>query len=206
MTSQDLALIEFLGSTGLVITAEQAARWYYKTKTPKGSINKARRRLLYLTTKKMPELKRAQIYRGPYVYYHKKNPTNLVHALMATEFLSRLSAVYEPLSINKEFQGLLKGYNTRPDLYVVVQGRSERLGILVECENSKTFNKKEEYKQIIGARKNNQLKDILPYRTLIVVVDKKDPEINGISWIDKDYKNFDKWLKYIVGKYGVEGD
>lgn len=197
LTSRDIDLINFLDENNLIITAEQAAKYFYRSPTGnhKSALTVAQRRLALCC-----ELKQLNRYRDHidqcYVYFTGRRPTKITHRLMITDFLVNMHRKYEVIDFKVEYKSLEKQYNMRPDVYIIFKFGQKIVSALVECENTKTFSNDEKYLQLFRDIQNKKLLHILPYPLVPICVCKSEP-ITKLEplWIQSDYSNFSK-LEY----------
>ena len=140
LTSRDIKLIDFLEENNLIITAELAALYFYRSPTDnlKSALTVAQRRLAICH--ELGQIKRCRDHIDQcYIYYTGKRPSKVEHKLMITKFLINMLRKYEVIKFKVEFKDLEKQYNMRPDVFIVFRFANKTVSALVECENTKTY-------------------------------------------------------------------
>ena len=120
LTSRDIKLIDFLEENNLIITAELAAQYFYRSPTNnfRSALTVAQRRLALCC--ELGQLKRCRDHIDQcYIYYLGKRPSKVDHRLMVTEFLINMHKKYEVVKFKVEFKELEKQYSMRPDVFIV---------------------------------------------------------------------------------------
>lgn len=199
ITSRDIKVIDFLEKTNLLITAEQASRFFYQSPSgnKKSAITVAQRRLGVAY-----ELKQINRFRDhidqSFVYYYKKKPTKVDHKLLMTEFIINFEKDFEIINIKSEYKDLEEQYGIRPDLYIEFKFGTKTLIALVECDNTKGFTSGDSYVQILSDKRAGKLKEILPYPITVISCCKTKPQhpLNPI-WVNSDFTDFSK-IKYTL--------
>lgn len=198
LTTRDLKLINFLEETNLFITAEQAAKWFYKSPSNnhKSALTVAQRRLA--TCHELNKLKRFRDHIDQsFIYYTGDKPRKIEHKIMMMNFIISMYQRYEILEIHSEFKDIEKAYNLRPDLYIVFKFGNNVFATFVEVENTKNFTSGEKYAHLYTDKRQGKLKETLPYITTLICVSKNDPINDFINptWIKDDLSDFVK-LEY----------
>ena len=105
LTSRDIKLIDFLEENNLIITAELAAQYFYRSPTDnfKSALTVAQRRLALCC--ELGQLKRCRDHIDQcYIYYLGKRPSKVDHRLMVTEFLINMQKNMKLLSLKSSLK------------------------------------------------------------------------------------------------------
>ena len=206
LTSRDIKLIDFLEENNLIITAELAAQYFYRSPTNnfRSALTVAQRRLALCC--ELGQLKRCRDHIDQcYIYYLGKRPSKVDHRLMVTKFLINMHKKYEVVKFKVEFKELEKQYSMRPDVFIVFKFGNKIVSALVECENTKTYSNETKYKTLYTDYANKKLLHILPYPLWLICVSKQEPEtILKPLWINSDYSNFSVLEQQLIREYVVK--
>ena len=191
LTSRDVKLIDFLEENNLIITAELAALYFYRSPTDnlKSALTVAQRRLAICH--ELGHIKRCRDHIDQcYIYYTGKRPSKVDHKLMITKFLINMLRKYEVIKFKVEFKDLEKQYNMRPDVFIVFRFANKTVSALVECENTKTYSNEEKYKIMYSDYANKKLLHVLPYPLWLICVSNQEPDTKlKPLWLYSDYNN-----------------
>lgn len=205
LTSRDVKLIDFLEENNLIITAELAALYFYRSPTDnlKSALTVAQRRLAICH--ELGQIKRCRDHIDQcYIYYTGKRPSKVEHKLMITKFLINMLRKYEVIKFKVEFKDLEKQYNMRPDVFIVFRFANKTVSALVECENTKTYSNEEKYKIMYSDYANKKLLHVLPYPLWLICVSNQEPDTKlKPLWLNSDYNNFSKLEQQLIREYVV---
>ena len=205
LTSRDVKLIDFLEENNLIITAELAALYFYRSPTDnlKSALTVAQRRLAICH--ELGQIKRCRDHIDQcYIYYTGKRPSKVEHKLMITKFLINMLRKYEVIKFKVEFKDLEKQYNMRPDVFIVFRFANKIVSALVECENTKTYSNEEKYKIMYSDYANKKLLHVLPYPLWLICVSNQEPDTKlKPLWLNSDYNNFSKLEQQLIREYVV---
>lgn len=205
LTSRDIKLIDFLEENNLIITAELAALYFYRSPTDnlKSALTVAQRRLAICH--ELGQIKRCRDHIDQcYIYYTGKRPSKIDHKLMITKFLINMLRKYEVIKFKVEFKDLEKQYNMRPDVFIVFRFANKTVSALVECENTKTYSNEEKYKIMYSDYANKKLLHVLPYPLWLICVSNQEPDTKlKPLWLNSDYNNFSKLEQQLIREYVV---
>ena len=205
LTSRDVKLIDFLEENNLIITAELAALYFYRSPTDnlKSALTVSQRRLAICH--ELGQIKRCRDHIDQcYIYYTGKRPSKVEHKLMITKFLINMLRKYEVIKFKVEFKDLEKQYNMRPDVFIVFRFANKTVSALVECENTKTYSNEEKYKIMYSDYANKKLLHVLPYPLWLICVSNQEPDTKlKPLWLNSDYNNFSKLEQQLIREYVV---
>ncbi len=198
LTTRDIQVINFLESTHLIMTSEQIARYFYRTKmeqTTHSLINIANTRLKVMI--KTKNLKRVREFNNQrYIYYlQKKSPKRSQHKLIMSEFIVKLKE--NGFVINKvelEYKALQQNYHLRPDMRLELEYYGLKFVAIVEVDHTKTFTNEEKYRRLMINRATNPIvQEALTQNCMLISVCDKKPDMKGVQWIKSDMSNFTKF-------------
>ena len=165
LTTRDVRVVNFLEDTRLIMTTEQIARYFYRSKQSQTlhSISViAGNRLRAMI--KGRHVKRVREYHNQeYIYYNfPKMPKRSQHKLLMSEFL--------------------------------VTMKENNFKMIIEVDHTKTFTNEEKYKKLIRSRKtDSKVAELLSDNFLLISVCDKKPEMKGVQWVKSDMSNFTKF-------------
>lgn len=198
ITTRDVEVVNFIEDTQLLMTANQIARYFYKTsntKSMESAMVIARRRLSVLA--KGHYLKRMRDFVGQeYIYYQAKKPPKKVdHKLLMAEFLTTMKENHIHIKdIKLEFKDLQDKYKLRPDLKIVMDFNGIEVVALVEVDRTKTFSNSDKYTNLIKNYKTDEnLRKVLTSNFIFISVCDKKPTMESVFWIKTDMSNFSKF-------------
>ncbi len=198
LTTRDIQVINFLESTRLIMTSEQIARYFYRTKTEQKThslINIANTRLKVMI--KTKNLKRVREFNNQrYIYYlQKKAPKRSQHKLIMSEFIVKLKE--NGFVINKvelEYKVLQQNYNLRPDMRLELEYYGLKFVAIVEVDYTKTFTNEEKYRRLMINRATDPIvQEALTQNCMLISVCDKKPDMKGVQWLKTDMSNFTKF-------------
>lgn len=198
LTTRDVQVVNFLEDTRLIMTAEQIARYFYrskKTQTLHSISVIAGNRLLKMI--KGRHIKRVREYSNQgYVYYNfPKVPKRSQHKLLMSEFLVTMKENnFNIIKVDVEFKELQKDYGLRPDMRIEFEYYQIKFVAFIEVDHTKTFTNEEKYKKLIRSRKtDSKVAEVLTDHFLLISVCDKKPQMKGVQWIKPDMSNFSKF-------------
>lgn len=198
LTTRDIQVINFLESTRLIMTSDQIARYFYRTKTEQTThsiINIANTRLKVMI--KTRNLKRVREFNNQsYIYYQqKKAPIRSQHKLIMSEFIVKLKE--SGFTINKvelEYKALQQDYHLRPDMRLELEYYNLKFVAIVEVDHTKTFTNEEKYRRLLKNRATDPIvQEALTRNCMLISVCDKKPDMKGVQWIKTDMSNFSKF-------------
>ena len=198
LTTRDIQVVNFLEETRLIMTAEQIARYFYrsqKEQSPRSIKVIASNRLKMMI--KGRYVKRVREFNNQnYIYYNfPKAPKRSEHKLLMSEFLVTMKENhFNIIKVELEYKELQKDYGLRPDMRIEFEYYDIKFVAFVEVDHTKTFSNEEKYKKLIKARKTDpKVAESLTDKFLLISVCDKKPTMRGVQWIKTDMSNFTKF-------------
>lgn len=191
ITTRDLEIVRYC-EKNFLITSDIASRLVYWSKNESSSLNIAQRRLKELF--KLKQINRVREYIGQnYIYYIGKAPSKTNHRLAMSDLLSRMVINGMEIDLDQtqiEFKGLEERFGIRPDMLITFKYGAYTYQLLVEVDLTKEFTNAIAYERVLKAKRNMELKELLPYPTRILSVCNKRPSLENCIWISPDWSNF----------------
>lgn len=198
ITTRDVKVVNFIEETNLLMTANQIARYFYKTPNSKNMTSVmviARNRLSVLF--KGRYLKRMRDFVGQeYIYYlGKKPPKKVEHKLLMAEFLTTMKENHIVVKdIKLEYKDLQEKYKLRPDLRIVMDFNGLEVVAFVEVDRTKTFSNSDKYINLIKNYKTDEtVRKALTSNFILISVCDKKPTMDNVFWVKTDMSNFSKF-------------
>lgn len=198
LTTRDIQVVNFLEETRLIMTSEQIARYFYRSKKEQSlrSIQVIAANRLKVMIKSRNVKRVREFNNQNYIYYNfPKTPKRSEHKLLMSEFLVTMKEKhFKIIKVELEYKDLQKDYGLRPDMRIEFEYYNIKFVAFVEVDHTKTFSNEEKYKKLIKARKTDpKVAESLTDKFLLISVCDKKPTMRGVQWIKTDMSNFSKF-------------
>lgn len=198
LTTRDVRVVNFLEDTRLIMTTEQIARYFYRSKQAQTlhSISVIAGNRLRVMIKGRHVKRVREYHNQEYIYYNfPKTPKRSQHKLLMSEFLVTMKENnFKMIKVDVEFKELQKDYGLRPDMRIEFEYYQIKFVAFIEVDHTKTFTNEEKYKKLIRSRKtDSKVAELLSDNFLLISVCDRKPEMKGVQWIKSDMSNFTKF-------------
>lgn len=198
LTTRDIQVVNFLEETRLIMTSQQIARYFYRSKKEQSlrSIQVIAANRLKIMIKSRNVKRVREFNNQNYIYYNfAKAPKRSEHKLLMSEFLVTMKENhFNIIKVQLEYKDLQKDYGLRPDMRIEFEYYNIKFVAFVEVDHTKTFSNEEKYKKLIKSRKTDpKVAESLTDKFLLISICDKKPTMKGVQWIKSDMTNFSKF-------------